>query len=844
VKRGSRFLGIAAGVVFSVSHASAYYYFNHYTSRNANPVPEKYDLNTLPNRTITFFINDAAAASISRSDLYPSALCAIRQAASVWNSVQSSALRVSFGGVAASGTPQNTPGADIEFDELDPLTLGFTFTNAPKNTFASGPSGSFVPLQRPLVHLNANLNSWTSGSDPSFTEGFFLTVVHEMGHALGLQHTWTSSVMSTEVTRATSLSSPLTADDIGGLSYLYPTGNFLQSTGSIAGRITFPNGQGIHLASVVAITPTGPAMSALTLPDGTFRIDGLPANQYMLYVHPVPPATGSQTAPGGLTLPVNPDGTSLPADGPFDTMFYTGGPGTFNASQGQFINVTPGSVAGNINLTLNRRSGYTIPAVTTYSYFNQTAVRPGYLNGGGTLVAAGAGLTANGSPTPGLSVSFLGGTPSLDPTVPNNGVQAYAGTYLALYLQATSTFGGTGPRDVIFSLPDDIYVLPAGLNLVQSPPPSISSVTPGVESNGARSLAVAGSSVGGFTQFYLDGVPAPLLRVDASGRAIVALPPGIAGSHPVVTAFNPDGQNSMFLQAGSQPTYTYDTGSAGTALVLPNTLQAGTVSMIEIDGSNGNFVDGITAVGVGSSDVQVLRTWVVAPNKIYANVQVAPGAAVTAATLTVMTGFQVITLPAAVQILGFNGQNPVLNPQLTNATPNLTGIYSGALVTLSGSNLSNSSITLGGQNAPIVSSGANQITFQIPTGLPVGANILKLSSGSYSVSIAVQIDPAPPGVVNVAGTDNVSISQYRPAKPGDLLNVLVSSLMGPGALPDPRQVHVSVAGVDHPAQSVTPQGSASQVRIVLSPAVAAGQAPLTVSAGGRSSLPYYLQVSR
>ena len=41
--------------------------------------------------------------------------------------------------------------------------------------------------------------------------------------------------------------------------------------------------------------------------------------------------------------------------------------------------------------------------MTTYSYpDNLNAVRPGYLNGGGTLVAAGSGLTTNGAPTAGL----------------------------------------------------------------------------------------------------------------------------------------------------------------------------------------------------------------------------------------------------------------------------------------------------------------------------------------------------------------------------------------------------------------------------------------------------------
>ena len=58
MKRCPLFPGVLLALVFGASHANAYYYFTHYTSRNANPVPEKYDLNALPNRTVTFFIND------------------------------------------------------------------------------------------------------------------------------------------------------------------------------------------------------------------------------------------------------------------------------------------------------------------------------------------------------------------------------------------------------------------------------------------------------------------------------------------------------------------------------------------------------------------------------------------------------------------------------------------------------------------------------------------------------------------------------------------------------------------------------------------------------------------
>src|SRR5262249_38768491 len=123
------------------------------------------------------------------------------------------------------------------------------------------------------------------------------------------------------------------------------------------------------------------------------------------------------------------------------------------------------------------------------------------------------------------------------------------GSFLALDLQATSGFCGNGPRHLVFSVSNDIFVQPFGLNLVQGPPPSLTSATLVFEPNGARAVALAGSNLNSDTKFYFDGVPGTLLRFDPAGRAVVAPPPGIGGLRAAITAFNLDGQNSMFLNS-------------------------------------------------------------------------------------------------------------------------------------------------------------------------------------------------------------------------------------------------------------------------------------------------------
>ncbi len=176
--------------------AAAYYHYNHYLPQGV--VPEKFDLNSLPNRTVTFFVSDSSPTQYAPNDSFASVLSQVRQAAQAWNGVESSNLRVAFGGLISPGTQQRTPAGMVVFEDIPPGWVAFSTRTTLEP--AAGPAASFVPIAQGTVHLNRDM---ARRPGPSYLEGFFTTVLHEMGHALGLQHTFTSSAMSTAVTRST-----------------------------------------------------------------------------------------------------------------------------------------------------------------------------------------------------------------------------------------------------------------------------------------------------------------------------------------------------------------------------------------------------------------------------------------------------------------------------------------------------------------------------------------------------------------------------------------------------------------------------------------------------------------
>jgi len=246
--------------------------------------------NTMP---VRYFVTNQAVAGVSAADFQAAAA----RAFATWQAVPTAATSYVFGGFTA-----NLPGEDDGRS-----TLGFL--NEPD-------------LDRVLASTNYLVDNATGAlleADIFFNSAFAWSVaangdrsrwdlesiaLHEIGHLNGLGH---SAIGETEMTNSGrhvlstgAIMFPialgpgdisgrrLDADDIAGISDLYPDNNFNDDTGSLSGRVT-KNGRGVFGAHVVAFDPArGDLVANFTLStNGQFSIAGLQPGPHVIRVEPL-----------------------------------------------------------------------------------------------------------------------------------------------------------------------------------------------------------------------------------------------------------------------------------------------------------------------------------------------------------------------------------------------------------------------------------------------------------------------------------------------------------------------------------------------------------------------------